>query len=216
MGPLKLRNLLGILVASGYFFGTCLDWHKAIFRIFLGLLSNIEIEACEFQAPGCARTIWSISIWQLLGRSSALPYRDVVISMAKAHTHTKHGSGNLSWQCKMLMIYHLLEMGISCCQDMKIAAYGISYTVSLFYPLNTDLFPWKYPSLEFYLWLNITMGWGFSQRPGLSLPKQRRRPDRVGDRLMRQRMECPRLRVAWWILTGPKMDKIMTDPIWGP
>ena len=67
------------------------------------------------------------------------------------HTHTKHGSGNLSWQCKMLMIYHLLEMGISCCQDMKIAAYGISYTVSLFYPLNTDLFPWKYPSLEFYL-----------------------------------------------------------------
>lgn len=30
--------------------------------------------------------------------------------------------------------------------------------------------------------------------PGLSLAKQRRRPDRVGDRLMRQRMECPRLR----------------------
>lgn len=30
--------------------------------------------------------------------------------------------------------------------------------------------------------------------PGLSFPKQRRCPDRVGDRLMRQRMECPRLR----------------------
>lgn len=30
--------------------------------------------------------------------------------------------------------------------------------------------------------------------PGLMLPPQRRRPDRVGDRLMRQRMECPRLR----------------------